>query len=154
MISDYYKNLPKKRIGVGAIILNEKDEILVVKPSYKDYWSIPGGVVDENESPRGACIREIIEEVDIDLKDVKFLCVDYMSNSGEKGENLQFIFFGGKLNKSEIKNIKLGGREIVEYKFMKIDDALPLLSERLRMRLPKCLEALKNNTAIYLEDGK
>ena len=141
-------------MGVGALILNAKDEILIVKPSYKGHWSIAGGVINENESPRTACLREAKEEIGIDLKDVKFLCVDYKSNSGEKGESLQFIFFGGKLSGSEIENIKLDGKEIVEYRFMKIDDALLLLSESLRVRLPKCLDALKNNTTIYLEDGK
>lgn len=154
MSSEYYKNLPKKRMGVGALILNAKDEILIVKPGYKDHWSIVGGVIDENESPKTACLREAKEEIGIDLKDVRFLCVDYKSNSGGKGESLQFIFFGGKLSESKIENIKLDGKEIIEYRFMKIDDALPLMNEKLRMRLPKCLNALKDNTGIYLEDGK
>lgn len=59
MGNQYYKGLPKKRMGVGALFLNDKNEILIVKPSYKDHWSVPGGVVDENESPRQACIREV-----------------------------------------------------------------------------------------------
>ncbi|MBA4320227.1 MAG: NUDIX hydrolase [Flavobacterium sp.] len=154
MINNFYKNLPKKRMGVGALIFNDRDEILIVKPSYKNHWSISGGVIDKNESPRAACIREAKEEIGIDLKDIKFLCVDYASNIGEKGESLQFIFFGGKLSESEIKDIKIDGKEIAEYRFMKIDNTLPLLSEKLRTRLPKCLDALKNNTAIYLEDGE
>jgi len=154
MINEYYKNLPKKRMGVGALILNEKNEILIVKPSYKDHWSIAGGVVDENESPKEACIREVKEEMGINLKEVRFLCVDYTSDVDEKGESLQFIFFGGKFDEKETDKIKLDGKEISGHRFLKIDDALPLLSEKLRMRLPKCLDALKNNTAIYLENGK
>lgn len=141
-------------MGAGALILNGKDEILIVKLSYKDRWSIAGGVVEENESPRRACIREIKEEIGIDLKDVKFLCMEYVPSVDEKGESLQFVFFGGRLDENEIKNIKLDGKEIVEYRFVKTTEALPLLNEKLRTRLPKCLDALKNNTAIYLEDGE
>ena len=141
-------------MGVGALILNEKDEILIVKPSYKDHWSVAGGVVDENESPRAALQREVKEEIGIGLKEAKFLCVDYTPERDDKSENLQFIFFGGKLNESEIEKIKVDGKEIVEYKFMEISEALPLLNEKLRARLAKCPETLKNNTAIYLEDGK
>lgn len=141
-------------MAVGAFILNEKDEILIVKPSYKDHWSVAGGVIDENESPRAALFREVKEEIGLDLKEAKFLCVDYTSDNGEKTESLQFIFFGGKLSESEIKKIKIDGKEISEYKFMKIDEALPLLNEKLRARLAKCPEALKNNEAVYLEDGK
>ncbi|MDD4900577.1 MAG: NUDIX hydrolase [Patescibacteria group bacterium] len=154
MSKEYYKNLPKKRMGAGALILNEKGEILIVKPNYKDHWTLAGGVVGENESPKEACLREIKEEIGLKFKDVKFLCVDYTRDKGDKGESLQFIFYGGVISKSAVKNIKLDGEEIVEYRFVKIGDALPMLNEKLRIRLPKCLDALKNNTAIYLENGK
>jgi len=97
-MNDYYQKLPKKRMGVGALIFNEKDELLIVKPSYKDRWSIPGGVVEENESPRNACIREVMEEVSIELKHVRFLCIDYTRANSDKDESLQFIFYGGKLD--------------------------------------------------------
>jgi ADP-ribose pyrophosphatase YjhB (NUDIX family) len=153
-MENYYQTLPKKRMGVGALILNERNELLIIKPSYKDHWSTPGGTVDENESPRNACIREVKEEVGLEIKDPKFLCVDWSSPSGEKGESLQFIFFGGVLSEEQVKNIKLAPREISEHKFLPLDEALPLLSEKLRRRIPDCLDALKNNTALYLEDAQ
>lgn len=141
-------------MAAGALILNDQDEILIVKPSYKDHWSIAGGFVEADESPREACLREVKEEIGLDLREIKFLAVDYLLKEGEKSESLQFIFFGGKLNKNEIDNIKLDGKEIVEYKFVKVNQALPLLSDKLRKRLPECLAALKNNVAVYLENGK
>ena len=42
-MNDYYKNLPRKRMGSGALFFNSKDEALIVKPNYKDHWEIPGG---------------------------------------------------------------------------------------------------------------
>ena len=57
MSEDYYKNLPKKRMAAGALIFNNQEEILFVKPGYKDHWSIPGGVIEKNESPKAACLR-------------------------------------------------------------------------------------------------
>jgi 8-oxo-dGTP diphosphatase len=154
MSSEYYKNLPKKRMGVGALILNDNGEILIVKPSYKDHWSIAGGVIDENESPRTACIREVKEEIGIELKIAKFLCVDYKLDKTYKGESLQFIFFGGRLSDSEIENIVLDGKEIVEYKFVSFEIAKTLLSKTLSMRLQKSFDALKNDMAAYLENGE
>lgn len=32
--NDYYKNLPKKRMGAGALLFNKNDELLIVKPTY------------------------------------------------------------------------------------------------------------------------
>jgi 8-oxo-dGTP diphosphatase len=113
MSKEYYENLPKKRMSSGALILNEEGNVLIVKPSYKDHWSIAGGVVEKNESPKVACIREVEEEIGLDIKAAKFLCLGYIPGIDEKDESLQFIFFGGMLNKKQINKIKIDGKEIV-----------------------------------------
>src|SRR3989344_3404718 len=108
----FYKNLPVKRMGAGALIFNDAGQLLLVKPHYKDYWSIPGGIIDKEESPRQACLREVEEEIGIKLESVKFLCVDWVSTKGDKNENLQFIFYGGKLTKDQVGKIEIDDKEI------------------------------------------
>lgn len=156
MIGEYYKNLPKKRMGAGMILFNKNNEILIVKPCYKDHWSIPGGSVDENESPKEACVRETKEEINIAIDDLKFLCIAYYANEFDpiKGESLQFMFYGGIINNEQISKIKLADGEISEYKFLKIDEALPLFNKKSQDWIFKSLEALKNNSAFYLEYNK
>ncbi len=154
----YYKKLPAKRMGTGALIWNGKGQLLILKTSYKDYWSIPGGVVEENESPREACIREVKEETSLDLNQVKFLCVDYTraDTSKNKNESLQFVFYGGKLTKAEMTKIKIDGKEIVAYDFVSLEKATELLggfTRGLVRRLPACLEAIRQNKGVYLEEG-
>lgn len=151
---DYYKSLPKKRMAAGPLLFNEDGEILILKPVYKNHWLIPGGVVEENESPREACLRETKEELNLDIKPKRLLCVEYRSDSDGRGENLQFIFDGGILSPAQINNIKIPVKEISEYRFMKVEEALPLLSESLRLRISKCLKAIKNNTTVYIENGQ
>ena len=155
-MNEYYKTLPTKRMGAGALIFNDKNELLVVKPTYKNYWSIPGGVVSQDESPRSACMREIREEIGIDIAALDFVCVDYMSaeSEKEKGENLQFIFYGGILNKDAIQNIQLEAKELGEYAFVSIDRAMTMFGKNMAARLPKCIEAIRNKAGIYLERGK
>ena len=55
----YYESLPKKRMGAGCLFFNERNEVLLVKPTYKPGWEIPGGVVEDNESPKQCCQREV-----------------------------------------------------------------------------------------------
>jgi ADP-ribose pyrophosphatase YjhB (NUDIX family) len=153
-MNDYYKTLPKKRMGSGALIFNEKEELLILKPNYKEHWSIPGGTVDENESPRQCCLREIKEEIGFDLGEISFLCVDYNSAQEDKTESLQFVFYGGILNAEQIKKITIQDDEIDEYKFVNINEALPLLNEKLKKRIEGCLESIKSDQAVYLENGK
>ena len=141
-------------MGAGALFLNEQGEILIVKPTYKDHWSIPGGVVDENESPRAACIREIKEELGLIVPSLSFICVDYRTATTDRDECLQFIFSGGVITTTQIATIKLPTDELSEFKFMDATDASPLLSVGLRQRITLCLDALKTNTCIYLEDSE
>ncbi|GAB4532071.1 MAG: hypothetical protein Tsb0014_16140 [Pleurocapsa sp.] len=54
---EYLASLPKKIMGAGCLLFNTEGKILIVKPTYKDAWNLPGGVVEANESPRNACIR-------------------------------------------------------------------------------------------------
>jgi ADP-ribose pyrophosphatase YjhB (NUDIX family) len=146
---EYYKTLPKKNMGAGALFFNEAGEMLIVKPNYKDYWSTPGGVVEENESPKDACIREIKEEIGIEKSDLEFLCVDYVSAKGERNENLQFVFYGGILSEEEIKRISINKNELEEARFAKKEDVMNMIGERLKRRLPNCLKAIENKRAFY-----
>jgi ADP-ribose pyrophosphatase YjhB (NUDIX family) len=155
--AEYIKNLPKKRMAAGVIFFNEVEEVLIVKPSYKDYWSVPGGVIDRDESPRDTTLREVKEEIGLDLKSMQFLCLDYMSPQNSeystKDENIQFIFYGGVLTSDDIKRIKLAKEEISEYKFVSKEEAVKMVSDRLANRLKSCFEALKKGVSIYLEGG-
>ena len=57
---------------VGAIIINECDEVLCAlrspKMSLPNYWEFPGGKIEPNESIEDAVIREIQEELDCTIK--------------------------------------------------------------------------------------
>lgn len=156
MEGNFFKTLAKKPIGVGVLLFNEKGELLVVKPSYKDHWSLPGGIVDEKESPKDGLIREIKEEIglELDKKTLRFLCLDYVFNKDRK-ESIQFIFTGEVLRPGQFSKIVIQPAEISDYKFMAADEALPLLSKPSQLRIPKCLEAIKNHKIpLYLENGE
>lgn len=152
--SNFYRTLPKKRMAAGAIFLDEKGKLLIVKPAYRPEWLIPGGIIEEDESPRQACIREVEEELNIDTAAKQLLCVDYTSKEGGKSESLQFVFFGGVLTQEEIKKLQLPVTELVEYRFATLQQALSLLSPKLAKRLPKCLQAIRRGVTAYLEDGE
>ncbi|MGD1003508.1 MAG: NUDIX hydrolase [Minisyncoccia bacterium] len=150
--SEYYKSLPKKRMGAGALFFNKRKELLIVRPTYKNHWSIPGGVVDANESPREACVREIKEEMGLTISEPRFLCVAYYKNPGvEKGEGLQFMFYGGIMDDATATHIVLQKEELSEYKFVPINEAIQLLGKGLAVRLPFCMEAIASEKAVYLE---
>ncbi len=58
-------------VGIGAVILNERNEVLLVlrkKNPEANKWSIPGGKVEFLEHVETTVIREIKEEVNLDVR--------------------------------------------------------------------------------------
>lgn len=51
----------RKRIAADVLIRDEAGRVLLVDPTYKDGWDLPGGMVEANESPRAAAARELGE---------------------------------------------------------------------------------------------
>jgi len=71
------------------LIFNEKNEIFLMQSSgkFRDEWIIPGGKVNFGERLEFALRREIKEETNIDICDIKFLGIREMIN-----DNKHFIF--------------------------------------------------------------
>lgn len=148
---EYAKILPKKQVGTAVIFLNEVGELLIVKPTYKNGWLVPGGSTDENESPLRCAIRETGEEIGLDVPQLQLIGVYYGSKKGVFIDSLKFIFFGGVLNKSQIVQIKLQAEELEKYQFVSLEEATPLFSQSLQKSIPARCEAIKNKTVAYIE---
>jgi ADP-ribose pyrophosphatase YjhB (NUDIX family) len=148
--ADWAKTLPTARIGAGAIFLNEQDEVLLVKPSYRDYWLLPGGVVEQGEAPQAAAVREVREEIGVMLNNPPLVAVAHSPQPDGKGE-IQFFFYGGKLADASTA-VKIDYDEIGEARFFPLEQALALAGQKLAARLPECLKAIAENRVAYIED--
>ena len=140
-----------KLSGCGVLLFNGAGELLIAKSPYKDYWTVPGGGIEANESPSAGCIRETKEEVNIDLTHPVLISVEYQNFSGKK-EIYRFLFHGGILTAGQLERIKLQKDEISEIRFVPVAEALGLLGKPLAVRIPECLEAYKDSRILYFED--
>lgn len=60
-----------KTIRVAAAVIINKDKILTTQRGYGEFaggWEFPGGKIEAGESPQGALVREIKEELEMDIK--------------------------------------------------------------------------------------
>ena len=67
----------KETIEVVAAIIRKGDKVFATQRGYgewKDWWEWPGGKMEVGETPEGALIREIKEELDADINVDKYLC--------------------------------------------------------------------------------
>jgi len=90
----------KDYIGIAVgIILTKNDKILIIKRAkepYKDWWALPGGNIEFGETAEKAAIREIKEELGIDIKP-KFL---FFHDGLDKRRNTHYVelWFSDQLN--------------------------------------------------------
>lgn len=85
-------------VGCGAVILNEKKQVLLIKRgagcrNCVGYWAIPGGCVDRFETAEDAVVREIREELGIDIEILQLLSVtnDFIHDENEHWITPQFL---------------------------------------------------------------
>ncbi len=66
----------KKPAGAGIILLNSKGQILLILREddpgipYPGMWDLPGGHIEEGETPEQAIRREMMEELELELGDI------------------------------------------------------------------------------------
>src|SRR4051812_5500050 len=66
------------KVGVGAIVLNDKNEVLLqlrINPPEAGFWSLPGGRVELGEPIEQTVVREVKEEVGLDVTVERLICV-------------------------------------------------------------------------------
>ena len=123
------------RIGVGAIVLNEHNKVLVGKRKDNplDKWQMPQGGVDKNEDLYSAMRRELYEETSITsfklIREIK-RWLTYELPANLKGKIWKGKFRGQKQkwyilrftgDDKEI-NVKTKNPEFIDWKWIKIEE--------------------------------
>lgn len=148
----YQMTLPRKRMSAGVLFFDAHGRLLIVNPTYKATWEIPGGTVEANESPRTCALREVEEELGLTREPGRLLVVDYGGETEKRTESVQFIFDGGVLSEAELAAIVLPADELSEYRLLKPKKALKRLNRRLRERVGHCLKARNAGATFYMEE--
>ena len=145
--------LPRIPASAGALVWDRKGRLLILKPTYKSGWTIPGGVVEaDGETPWEACRREAREECGMDLRHGRLACVDFLRPRASRPGGMRFLFGCGVLDDPTLAGIVLQEEEVSAYRLARVDRALRLLSGPVRRRVAAALT--KPRRLQYLEDGR
>jgi 8-oxo-dGTP pyrophosphatase MutT (NUDIX family) len=140
-------------MAAGVLFVDDQQHVMLVKPTYKSYWEIPGGYVEPGESPYTACAREVEEELGIRPLIGELLVVDWAPYP-QQGDKVLFIFNGKQLNALELSAIKLQASELSEYRYVPEKDIADLTVPRLSHRISQALRAQSIGETTYLEHGR
>jgi 8-oxo-dGTP pyrophosphatase MutT (NUDIX family) len=117
-------------LAVKAIIVNSKNQILISKRAFTKeknpgMWEINGGICLAGESSLQGIIREIKEELGIDLKNEKaILFKEYCKNQ------IFHDVWAFKLD-IEIDKLKFSDREVEEAKWVSIQEYMQMEKEKI-----------------------
>lgn len=122
---------PKHIVSAATIVLNDKQEILLIKGPRRG-WEMPGGQVEEGESIKAAAIRETKEESGIDIEIIKFCGI--FQNVERSICNTLFL---GR----PIGGVPTTSPESLEVGFFPIEEALEMVTIlNFRQRIEYCLD--------------
>ncbi|MEK2473532.1 NUDIX hydrolase [Streptomyces noursei] len=151
--NEHEQRMATPRMAAGALFFDDQDQVLLVKPSYKPKWEIPGGYIERGESPLAACRREVEEELGITPPIGALLVIDWAPSETE-GDKVLYVFDGGQLHPNELAGIKLAPDELLAAEFHPADDLDELLIPRLARRVKAAITARAEARPTYLEHGQ
>lgn len=132
--SAHVYTVPKHIISAATIVVNDKNELLLIKGPRRG-WEMPGGQVEEGESLEAAAIRETKEEAGIDIELIRFCGV--FQNVERSICNTLFLA-------KPIGGVCTTSPESLEVGFFPIDEALEKVTVgNFRERIERCLDSEK-----------
>src|SRR5215469_1448700 len=150
--------VPAVPASASALIFDERGRLLILRPTYKSGWTIPGGVMENNgETPWQACRREVREECGLEVTSARLACVDFRRPRPGRSGGIRFLFDCGQLNARALRGISLQRAEIAEHRLVPVADALVLLHKPIRRRMRAAVRGdgqARRRDTVYLEDGR
>ncbi|MEV7062815.1 NUDIX hydrolase [Streptomyces collinus] len=151
----YIASLPRVLAGAAVLFRDGEGRVLLVEPSYREGWVLPGGTVesDDGETPRQGARRETAEEIGLDREPGRLLAVDWVHGTG-RPPVVAYLYDGGVLSEDEFKAIRLQEEELLSWRLVPRDELSGYLRGALGGRVLAALDVLADGSGTAeLEDG-
>lgn len=88
----------ERRDAAGVLFRSSPigEAMLLVKPHCKEYWDIPGGMVEAGETPEQAATREVFEELGLTIEVGPLLVADWLTPTDQRPAGMRWVFDGGQ----------------------------------------------------------
>ncbi|MEU6467918.1 NUDIX domain-containing protein [Streptomyces massasporeus] len=152
----YIASLPRVLAGAAALFRDGEGRVLLVEPSYREGWILPGGTVesDAGETPRQGARRETAEEIGLDRELGRLLAVDWVHGTG-RPPVVAYLYDGGVLSEDELKAIRLQEEELLSWRLVPREELPEYLRGPLGGRVLAALDVLADGSGTAeLEDGR
>ncbi|MEU9578730.1 NUDIX hydrolase [Streptomyces chilikensis] len=153
-LSAYLAVHPAPVMAADALIRDETGRILLVDPSYKEGWDLPGGMVDDEE-PVAALERELHEELGLRGARVgRLLAVDSMPKEVYGRSQVACVYAVHPRGPLPLEELSLQREELRAAEYVPEREALRRLPKPLRPRVAAALRASLGSYTAQLRQGR
>jgi 8-oxo-dGTP diphosphatase len=125
--------LPAIPVSAGALIFDSAGRLLILKPTYKSGWTIPGGVMEaDGEVSRG-----------------RLAAMDFRPAKPGRLAGIRYLFDCGQVDDEALASVKLQPEEISDSRLVSLTEAFTLLRGPISRRVQSATQG-----HFYLEDGR
>lgn len=153
-VEKYVANLNRKRTVAGVLVRDVRGRVLLLQPSYKPNWEIPGGAGELNESPWATAVREVAEELGLSRPLGALLVVDYVRPQDGRDEGVVFVFDGGVMDETDLAGFSFADGEILSARMCAMDEVRALVKPLLADRIGAALYAVEHGRTVLCEQGR
>ena len=132
----FFSTLPRKVVASGVLCRDAQGRVLVVHDTFKQYWTIPGGVVDADEDPRTGAVREAWEEAGVRVEGGALLGVFTASWP----DRMVLVYDAAPVAGAEDRGGPLHTHEIDAVAWLPLDEALQRLTPHVAEQVRHCLD--------------
>lgn len=144
----WFAQLPGVVLAAGALITDPAGRALLVKPNYRDHWTVPGGICEHGESPHEGCAREVAEEIGLDLVPGPLVAIDWSQPFGRAQRPIMhFLFDGGTLDGGS--GIVLQREELDDFRFTDPAEFASYLPPHIEARVRAALAGRAAGAVVY-----
>ncbi|WP_327639465.1 NUDIX hydrolase [Kribbella sp. NBC_00482] len=141
-------------MAAGVLFRSSDGRVLLVEPSYKPNWEIPGGAVEADESPWAAAARELVEELGTERPLGRLLVVDHVHAYDGRPDAMVFVFDGGVVTDADVAAFTFTDGEIVSAGLYTLAQANTLGKPMLAHRLEAAVAAVQEGAVVLCEHGE
>ncbi|GLY04114.1 NUDIX hydrolase [Actinoplanes sp. NBRC 101535] len=148
----WYASLPSFLASASALITNPSGTaVLAVKPNYRAWWNVPGGIMEAAEPPHACCAREVAEELGLHIDLGRLLVMDWVAPNTVRKAWFGYVFDGGVLE--DLSGIALQSEELDAVEFVERSQLRQRFTANTADRVEAALSARKSGGLAYLHNG-
>ena len=131
-----YSKIVNPKVDGVYIVIRVDEYFLAIKNSYRDYWTVPCGMVDKKEAFPVAAARELYEEVGISLSPQKLKFIKLIFDDTDyKKDHIYLYFYEADYR----PRVQIDNKEVEEYRWISIYE---IEQENMFIPIKKALKEL------------